>query len=181
MKELAETFNNQNTRLEQILPKLDIDSLQKNLRESEAKSLKSDFWEDIKKATAVMQDISEQRAQIKEIDELNSQAQNIKELLSLSTEETSGLDIEAEVKDFSNKVTQLETRLFLSAPYDSGNAFLSIHAGQGGVEAMDWAIMLLRMYERFGEIKKWKVTLVDETKGEEAGIKSATIQVEGSF
>lgn len=88
----------------------------------------------------------------------------------------------------SNNTTGLETLLrdmevylYLSGPYDKSNAIMTIHAGQGGADAMDWAAMVERMYLRFFERKGWSYELVDETSGEEAGIKSATISVEGNF
>ncbi len=181
MKELIDEYKLQKGKLEQIKPKIDLESLQINLRELEAKSLKSDFWTEIKSATSIMQEISAVREQIKEITDLESQSQTLAELVRLSESETSGLDIPTELKNFSEKLSQLETKLFLSEPHDQDSAFLSVHAGQGGVEAMDWAAMLLRMYERYTEIKDFKASLVNETKGEEAGIKSATISIEGRF
>lgn len=75
----------------------------------------------------------------------------------------------------------MELKLYLSEKFDTAAAYLSIHAGQGGVEAMDWAVMLSRMYQRYAEKKGWKVSLVDETKGEEAGIKSATFEISGNL
>lgn len=83
--------------------------------------------------------------------------------------------------EIEEKVNLLEKRLFLSGKFDSGNALLSIHAGQGGVEAMDWAEMLSRMYTRFCEKKNWAVSLIDETKGEEAGIKTIVLEIKGRF
>ena len=73
----------------------------------------------------------------------------------------------------------METFLYLSGQYDGGNAIVSIHSGQGGTEAMDWAAMLFRMYSRYCEIKGWKIEVIDETVGDEAGIKSVVFTVEG--
>jgi peptide chain release factor 2 len=70
---------------------------------------------------------------------------------------------------------------FLNGPYDKNNAILSLHAGVGGTDACDWTEMLLRMYQKFAEKKKWKVFLIDETKGSEAGIKSATLEIIGPY
>src|SRR5690606_23930071 len=80
------------------------------------------------------------------------------------------------------QVTQgLETRRMLSGEHDELNAIVSIHAGAGGTESQDWASILLRMYLRYCDIKGWKADLLDEQHGDEAGIKSADIQVTGSF
>ncbi|HSX42113.1 MAG TPA: peptide chain release factor 2 [Candidatus Saccharimonadales bacterium] len=78
-------------------------------------------------------------------------------------------------KDFD----ELEEEVAFNGPHDDASAFLSVHAGAGGTEAQDWASMLLRMYQRYGEKAGYKVTLLDESKGEEVGIKSATLQING--
>jgi len=70
---------------------------------------------------------------------------------------------------------------FLNGPYDKNNAILSLHAGAGGTDACDWTEMLLRMYQRFAEKKKWKVFLIDQSRGSEAGIKSATLEIIGPY
>jgi len=94
-------------------------------------------------------------------------------------------EVEQEIKD---KLSELEESLreaelatFLSGRYDEADAIFSIHAGQGGVEAMDWAEMLMRMYIRYFESRDWDWDLVDETRGEEAGIKSAMLTVRGPY
>jgi len=70
---------------------------------------------------------------------------------------------------------------FLNGPYDKNNAILSLHAGAGGTDACDWTEMLLRMYQRFAEKKKWRVFLIDQSRGSEAGIKSATLEIIGPY
>lgn len=76
---------------------------------------------------------------------------------------------------------KLRLKACLNGPYDSGDAILAVHAGQGGTEAMDWAAMLRRMYERYARKKNWTATLVDESPGEEAGIKSAVLEIKGAY
>ncbi len=75
----------------------------------------------------------------------------------------------------------LETQLYLSGEFDAYNCYLTVSGGAGGTEAQDWAAMLMRMYLRYCERQKWKTTIVEKTDGQEAGIKSATIHVEGEF
>ena len=128
-----------------------------------------------------MQKISDLKDEIKRMDDLEQEASTLNELVDLSSEDSKGLDIEGELQKFTKTIDQLELRLFLSDKLDPANCFLSVHAGQGGVEAMDWAAMLLRMYQRFCEKKGWTATLVDETKGEEAGIKSVTLEIKGQL
>ncbi len=181
MSDLAEQFKVQKERFQAISKNLDRDSLMQRLLEQEALSLKSDLWEDIKSATETMQKISDLKSEIKRIDDLEQEATALNELVCLSSEDSKGLDITGELQKFTKAIDQLELRLFLSDKFDSANCFLSVHAGQGGVEAMDWAVMLLRMYQRFCEKKGWTAVLVDETKGEEAGIKSATLEIKGQL
>jgi len=88
---------------------------------------------------------------------------------------------ENDLTNASKLISQYEILLFLSGPYDRGDAVFSIHAGQGGTEAMDWSSMLFRMYTRFIERKGWSYEMVDRVDGEEAGIKSVTIAVHGRF
>ena len=90
-------------------------------------------------------------------------------------------EIAAEYAKASGAMDALETELLLSAPYDDRDAFLSIKAGMGGTDAQDWAAMMLRMYSRWAERRGYKVALVDESEGDEAGIKSATIELRGEY
>ncbi len=90
-------------------------------------------------------------------------------------------ELETRLDEFERTLKKEETRLYLSGKYDRANAILSIYAGAGGTEAQDWAAMLLRMYERFFERRGWKAELLEESFGEEAGIKSVTLEVRGRY
>ena len=90
-------------------------------------------------------------------------------------------EVEAEIKKFSRFVEELEIKNYLNGKHDINNAFLNIHPGAGGTESQDWAEMLLRMYLRFGERENFKVEIIELLAGEEAGIKSVTIKLEGEF
>lgn len=85
------------------------------------------------------------------------------------------------LKDLENELDKFDVQLMLSGEYDSADAMLTVNAGAGGTDAQDWAEMLLRMYTRWAEKKGWKVTLLDKSEGDEAGIKSATIKITGKF
>lgn len=85
------------------------------------------------------------------------------------------------LKDLENELDKFDIQLMLSGEYDSADAMLTVNAGAGGTDAQDWAEMLLRMYTRWAEKKGWKVTLLDKSEGDEAGIKSATIKITGKF
>lgn len=85
------------------------------------------------------------------------------------------------LKDLEKELDKFDVQLMLSGEYDSADAMLTVNAGAGGTDAQDWAEMLLRMYTRWAEKKRWKVTLLDKSEGDEAGIKSATIKITGKF
>ncbi len=150
-------------RAAEVLAKLDLDGKRKKIRELEVLSMQQDFWKDSTQATKLMKQMSTFQKELAEGEEF--------ELLSELGEEDK---LRAEIK-------RLEFALYLSGPYDRGNAILVLHAGQGGTEAMDWTQMLHRMYTRYIERKGWDMEEMDQTAGEEAGIKSISIQVTGSY
>lgn len=150
-------------RAEKLFEKVQIDEKRKQARQIEAESTHPDFWQDHQTASAKMKELSSLQ---KEIEEL--------ELLDMYLEE-------GEEKEAEAILQKLELLLFFSGTYDKGNAILSIHSGQGGTEAMDWAEMLMRMYTRFFERKGWNFEIIDQDFGEEAGIKAVTIHVFGQY
>ena len=118
------------------------------------------------------------------IDHLRSNLDDNTELYEMSKAEGALDDlaaIDAEAQVLRATVEELEFRRMFSNPADPGNCFIDIQAGAGGTEACDWASMLLRQYLKYAERKGWKATLEDETAGDVAGIKSATIKVEGDY
>src|SRR3989344_4855713 len=90
-------------------------------------------------------------------------------------------DLKAKFKVLEALFEQFRVMTFLSGRYDDHDAIMSIHAGAGGVDAQDWAEMLLRMYLRFCETKKFKVSIIDESRGGEAGVKSVVFSIDGSY
>ncbi len=181
MNDLKDKLAELKQRFEALTKNFDENNAQKNLRVLEAEALKSDFWTDVLNAQQVMQQISDIRSELKETETLKSRFETLGQLLDLSASEVENLDLDKEFNELEAEISEKETKAFLSGKYDSSDCFLSIHSGQGGVEAMDWAAMLARMYQRYAETKNWNVSLIDETKGEEAGIKSVTIEIKGKF
>ena len=110
---------------------------------------------------------------MKKITELKKEIEDL-EMMELLLEEN-------QLEEAEKLINKYEVLLFLSGPYDRGGAVFSIHAGQGGTEAMDWSSMLFRMYTRFFERKGWRFEEFDRVAGEEAGIKSSIINVYGKF
>ncbi len=156
-----------------LLAKLDVDQKKIEIKKIEEESAAPDFWKDTQLATRKMKEMA---ALQKEIDD----AAKLSEYIDSNS--TPGHSSEGSGPvGLEDLLSDMEVYLYLSGPYDKNNAIMTIHAGQGGSDAMDWAAMLKRMYTRFFEKKGWKFEIVDETEGEEAGIKSAAISVEGQF
>jgi len=131
-----------------------------------------------------MRDISTLRSRIDTWRGLERRVRDVVELLELAMEESDdeiSASAATELDAAEKTLTELEFQLQLSGEYDNRNAILAVHAGAGGTESQDWAEMLLRMYLRWGERRGFKVEILDNTEGEEAGIKSATIEIDGAF
>jgi peptide chain release factor 2 len=150
-------------RVEKLLAKLNIDEKRQQIRIIEAESSHPSFWQDHKTAAGKMKELSSLQEEIVKIEKLQELIDNGK------------------TKEAEKLLNELEVLLYFSGPYDSGSAILALHSGQGGVEAMDWAHMLYRMYTRFFERKGWEFETIEETPGEEAGLKSVTISVNGKY
>lgn len=150
-------------KLDSIVVEADIRSKKEEVSLLEKRTFESTFWQDSKKAADTMKKIN---ALKKEIDDI--------EMMKF-------LFQEGELKEAEKLINKYEVILFLSGPYDRGDAIFAIHAGQGGIEAMDWTEMLFRMYTRYFEKKSWKFEEFERVPGDEAGIKSTIINVYGSF
>jgi peptide chain release factor 2 len=150
-------------RIKKALEKFNIDEKRRIIREIEAESVHPDFWKDHKTASSKMKELSL-------LQEGVQKAENMLELAEAGKQE----EAEAILNDF-------ERLLYFSGPYDTSPAILALHAGQGGVEAMDWTNMLNRMYSRYFEKKGWSFQTLEETPGEEAGLKSIIIEVSGEY
>lgn len=150
-------------RVERLIVKLDLDQKRKGIRLLESESMKPDFWQDHQTAGKKMKELSDLQ---KEIEEAEYLAELVKE---------------GELREAAKLLEKMENLLYLSGEYDGNPAILSIHAGQGGTEAMDWTEMLFRMYTRYFERKGWSYETIEEVFGEEAGIKSVTMVVSGKY
>jgi peptide chain release factor 2 len=127
-----------------------------------------------------MQNIARLRQIVEDWQSLVQRAEDALELVSLE-DESLREDIERELILIQRELDRRETRALLSGPYDRDDAILAIHAGAGGTDSQDWAKMLLRMYLRWAEGRKYKTDILDLSEGEEAGIKSVTVSVDGDF
>lgn len=128
-----------------------------------SESAQSNFWQDHQQAAAKMKRLAILQREIEDVESLQL------------------LIAEGNEKEARHLLARLEVAVYLSGPYDSGDAIFSIHSGQGGTEAMDWAEMLYRMYTRYIDSKGWQYSEIDKTAGDEAGIKSVTLTVSGIY
>ncbi len=142
-----------------------------------------DFWNDTKKANQAISRLKSLKAVTVPFQDCSNQHKELSELIEVLDEKdkTSCNHIKAEIDSLKSKVESLEFKSILSGENDKNNAILSINAGAGGTESCDWANMLLRMYSRWAERKKFKISITDILFGEEAGIKNATLMIQGRF
>jgi peptide chain release factor 2 len=160
--------------------KLNIHELKNEKTTLQEQSEASDFWGDNLAASKIMQRIST-------LEELTAPwlglHKSIIDLAEIAALDDPGFehDIGIQLKILQAKYYKLKKQMRFNGPYDMKNAVLNIHAGAGGTDAQDWAQMLLRMYTRWAEASGMKVTTLDESSGEEAGIKSVSLEVQGSF
>ena len=167
-------------KIDSLKKKLDINSLESKLKNLQEQSVDPNLWQNEDKAKKTLQDLSHVQATIDDINSLEKDIKDLSGLLDLQKDQKDqSLIKEVDIfqKKLNKKIKSLELQTYLSGKHDPAGAIISIHSGQGGTEAMDWAAMLQRMYQRYLEFKGWKYQLVSVVKGEEAGIKSATLIV----
>ena len=170
--------------IENLKEALAIDSLKAEVEVLEKESAAPDFWDDMENSQKVMQKIGSLKAKVTGYESLKSDYEDALVMIELADEEgdLSLLDdCTASVKDIETRVEDMTLSTLLSGEFDGKNALLTFHAGAGGTEAQDWAEMLFRMYNRWGERHGYKVSTLDYLDGDVAGIKSATILVEGEY
>lgn len=175
MYELKPRIDSLSHEFEKILSSLDMEKKKGRVKELEAESLDPDLWKNQDNAKKVMQELGQLKNEIEEMGSLGEEIEILKGLVH----EGVTTELEEEVKKTEKKLESFKLKTYLSGQYDSKNAIVGIHAGQGGTEAMDWVSMLVRMYLKYSEKKGWKTEVLDQTPGEEAGIKSITFKVNG--
>jgi peptide chain release factor 2 len=179
-----DSFSNLKAKIKVLKTKL---SYQDNLVLLDKLKLKSEdqnLWSDPSKAQEILQNISDLQKNIQNIDSIESDIKNLEEFETLLKNEPDvelEKEMETNLKNLNEKISDLELQTYLSGKYDKNNAIFSIHSGQGGTEAMDWASMLQRMYMKYFERKSWKFDLINITPGEEVGIKSVYFKIYGNY
>ena len=161
---------------------LHIDTLSTKISELEARTQEPDFWNDVNKAQKLQTDLRRMQQRVENFNKLTSEREDLLALCELANEEEdldSLPELTEGVEKFKQDFEKMRLETLLTGPYDKNNAILSLQAGAGGTEAMDWAGMLYRMYTRWSEAKGYQIQLLDYLEGEEAGVKSCSIKVIG--
>ena len=169
--------------IDELASALRIEQLISEVEEDETKTMEADFWNDAENSSKVLQKIKQKKDKIEAFNALKNRLEDAITLAEMGIEENDESivpEVEAEMDAVIKEEERQRIEVLLSGEYDRNNAIVSFHPGAGGTEAQDWALMLYRMYTRWGESHGYTVKLVDWLDGEEAGIKSATIMVQGT-
>lgn len=150
-------------RARNLIKKLNIKDKKERVEKITLESSDPSFWRNRQEATNKM----------KELSNLQKEIENIEKLQTLIKD--------GKIKEAEKLLKELEVLLYFFEPYDENSAILSLHAGQGGVEAMDWTQMLFRMYTRYLERRGWSFEVIEETPGDEAGFKSVTVSIDSPY
>src|SRR6266478_5244722 len=162
----------------------DLAQKKKQIADLETESLAEDFWADNRKAQAQMQQLNALREEVSTWEGIAAQLEDLHGLAGLLEEEPDeGMqeEIAQSLAAIEQEVEKLQFVLMFNGEHDTRDAIMSIHAGSGGVDAQDWAEMLLRMYLRWAEGHKFHTEIYDYSEGEEAGVKSVTIEIKGHY
>ena len=182
LEEAKRTLNTLGDALVELGSALRIDELRSELTSLEEQTSDANFWNDPESSSKVLQRVKIVKGKITRYDNLCSKLEDTVVLCEMGIEENDESVIEevlSEVKAIEEAEEKQRIEVLLSGDYDRNNAILSFHPGAGGTEAQDWALMLYRMYTRWGEKHGYDVKLIDWLDGEEAGLKSATIMISG--
>ncbi len=162
----------------------DLDGSQAEIVELEVKANNPEFWKDADRAKQVGQRIAELRKEVQTWQQMRQEIAELIDVSKLAQEEGDDSmhdDVATRVAALEKRFAELEFYILFDGQYDKSNAIVALHSGSGGTEAQDWAEMLLRMITRFAEKKGWTVTVLHLSRGQEAGIKSATLQIHGRY
>ncbi len=182
LEEFRTYIQNTKERIEQLHEFLKIEEREAEIVEIQQKMSAPGFWDNKETAQKIVARLSSCKSATEPYKKLLSEIENLEVLLEMAEEDPEML---AEAGESCGHLTQeldkVELLSFMSGPFDSNNVFVSIHAGAGGTESCDWASMLLRMYRRWFERRGWKDEIIEIQQGDEAGVKSVTLRVQGEF
>ena len=157
----------------------EVDKKTEKIKDLESITTRSDFWDNQNEATKIINEVNDLKKTVEKITTLKNKITSSLELIKLEDDEMKEI-IKNEIDEITSSLDELEIFVLLNGEYDKYNAVLEIHPGAGGTESCDWASMLYRMYTRWCEKKGYKYEIIDEQKGEEAGIKSVSMIIYGT-
>lgn len=166
--------------VEQALKKLKIEELEATLADLRKQTAQPELWSDQARAQSLMKDQSDLEGRVVPWRQLQGSVHEVQELAELE-DESLQVDLEKQLNTAQKQFDNLKFQLMFDGPFDDHDAIISIHAGAGGTDAQDWAQMLLRMYVRWSEQQGYSVTTVEQSSGDEAGIKSVTFEIGGAY
>ena len=175
-------LNNMKPTLDGLGSALKLDDARSEIAELEAESAKEGFWNDLDRSQKVQKRMKQLQQKCEKYEKLQSTWEDLMTICEMALEENDDSmlgELETDYAKLESELVAMRLSTLLSGEYDANNVILSIHPGAGGTEAQDWAQMLYRMYTRWAERHGFTYTLMDWQDGEEAGIKSATIKIEG--
>jgi peptide chain release factor 2 len=162
----------------------DLSALKAKIQDLEQLAAQSDFWDNPEIAQTTLQELNDLKSNLDQYQHWRTTLEDSKaiaELLELEADETLLTEAQTNLVQLQQDLDRWELQQLLSGPYDAKGALLTINAGAGGTDAQDWAEMLMRMYTRWGEQQGYKVHVTDISEGDEAGIKSVTLEFEGRY
>ncbi len=169
------------TDLLDTIKSLDLENKRERLIKLQNETLKENLWSDSENAKTIMTEVGQLQEEINNIDSLKGDINSLVEMFDSTKKETEQNDLIEEYESLREKLDKFSLMKFLSGKYDSADCLLSIHAGQGGTEANDWAQILFRMYTMYCEKQGWKYNVQNMVKGTEAGISTVTISITGKY
>jgi peptide chain release factor 2 len=180
MQEITQSLQKLSEQVRLALKRLDISGKQQELAAFSDESSQPDFWQDQQKAQQVMKQQSKLSAVIEPWLDLQKKVNDAAELAALGDDSLQA-DLGEQYAQAEKLFNELKTQLQFSGPYDDTDVIMSIYAGAGGTDAQDWASMLLRMYVRWAEAHGYKVETIEQSSGDEAGLKSVTLEISGVY
>ncbi|HEY8421342.1 MAG TPA: peptide chain release factor 2 [Thermoclostridium sp.] len=182
LEQLKPQISEQLQDIVELRDSLDVPAIEKELAELDQKAQEPGFWDDIENSQRVLQKSKNLRDKLNELNRLKNDCEDLLTLIELALEEKDESvieDVNSGFKDVRSRFEKLRLQTLLKGEYDRNDAIFTLHAGAGGTEAMDWVQMLLRMYTRWAENNNYQTRVLDLLEGDEAGIKSVTVEVIG--
>ncbi|MDP2924166.1 MAG: peptide chain release factor 2 [Candidatus Omnitrophota bacterium] len=178
MEEIKNKIEALEEELKSLKELLKIDDKKNNIHKLQMKMSESNFWQNQKEASLIVDEFKGVKSDVDDWDVLYNKLKELKEFIPIA-DSSYEKDLVKEVNKFEEKLEKLKLKVLFCERFDNANAILEINAGAGGTEACDWVNMLFRMYFRWAQEKKFKISILEEVRGEEAGIKNIMFRIEG--